>query len=81
MHISEPVAEPISTACEEKARLLERCALAEWYCTRTIEKITWRIGEPRVPNYEELQDLVQAARKLMEDAQEALVRHAAEHGC
>jgi hypothetical protein len=75
------ISEPVATACEEKARLLRLCAVAESDYERAIRKLTWRIGEVKYPNYEELQNLAEAATKLVKNAQDALERHTAEHGC
>jgi len=77
MHISGS----ITPACEEKVRLLRRCAVAEAKCGYAIQNLTWRIGTLRAPNYAELQDLAEAAKKLVEDAWEAVERHTSEHGC
>ena len=75
------ISEPVVTACEEKARLLRLCAVAESDFERAIQKLTWRIGEVKNPNYEELQNLAEAAKKLVENAQGALEQHTSEHGC
>ena len=75
------ISEPVATACEEKARLLRLCAVAESDYERAIRKLTWRIGEVKYPNYEELQNLAEAATKLVENARGALERHTSEHGC
>ena len=76
-----PPFDTVATACEEKARLLRLCAVAESDFERTIQKLTWRIGEVKNPNYDVLQNLAEAAKKLVENAQGALERHASEHGC
>jgi hypothetical protein len=55
--------------------------VAESDYERAIRKLTWRIGGVKYPNYEELQDLAEAATKLVENARDALERHTAEHGC
>ena len=75
------ISEPVATACEEKARLLRLCAVAESDYERAIQKLTWRLGEVKYPNYEELQNLAEDARNLVENAREALERHTSEHGC
>ena len=72
---------PRKTACEEKAPLLSLCAVAESDYERAIRKLTWRIGEVKYPNYEELQNLAEAATKLVENARGALERHTTEHRC
>ena len=71
----------ITPACEEKTRLLRRCAVAEAKYGYAIQNLTWRIGEVKNPNYEELQHLAEAATKLVENARGALERHTSEHGC
>jgi hypothetical protein len=75
------ISEPVATACEEKTRLLRLCTMAESDYESTIRKLTWRIGEVKYPNYEELQNLAGDARNLVENAREALERHTTEHGC
>ena len=75
------ISEPIATACEEKARLLRLCAVAESDYERAIRKLTWRVGEVKYPNYEELQNLAEAATKPVKNARDALERHTSEHGC
>ena len=75
------ISEPVATACEEKARLFRLCAVAESDYERAIRKLTWRIGEVKYPNYEELQNLAEAATKLVKNARDALERHISEHGC
>jgi hypothetical protein len=55
--------------------------VAESDFERAIQKLTWRIGEVKNPNYEELQNLAEAAKELVENAQGALERHTSEHGC
>ena len=75
------ISEPIATACEEKARLLRLCAVAESDYERAIRKLTWRIGAVEYPNYEELQNLAEAATKPVKNARDALERHTSEHGC
>ena len=75
------ISEPVATACKEKVRLLRRCAVADAKYGYAIQKLTWRIGEVKYPNYEELQNLAEAATKLVKNARDALERHASEHGC
>ena len=75
------ISEPVATACEEKARLFRLCAVAESDYERAIRKLTWRIGGVKYPNYEELQNLAEAATKLVENARDALERHTSAHGC
>jgi hypothetical protein len=75
------ISEPVATACKEKARLLRRCAVADAKYGYAIQKLAWRIGEVKNPNYEELQHLAEAATKLLENARDALERHTSEHGC
>jgi hypothetical protein len=73
--------ESATPACAEKARLLNRCAVAQSEYNRSIQLMAWRIGGLRDLNFEELADLAKNARKPLEEAQEALERHTAEHGC
>jgi hypothetical protein len=55
--------------------------MAESDYKRAIRKLTWRIGEVKYPNYEELQNLAEAATKPVENARGALERHTTEHRC
>ena len=70
--------ESAAPACNEKARLLDLCAITKSEYTRVVELIALRVRELKTPTFEAL---VNNARKPMEEAQEALKRHIAEHGC
>ena len=76
-------AKAVARSCEEKARLLKRCALAESDYNRAIQLMVWRIGTERLKehNPEVLHDFGEAARKIVEDARAALHLHLTEHGC
>jgi hypothetical protein len=71
----------LSPACEEKTRLLSLKAVAEANHHRVIQELTWRVGTLQKPDFKVLHELAQRARKLVEDAWEALRRHTSEHGC
>ena len=68
-------------ACEEKARLLRRNAGAESEYRRAIQVLGDAIGALEEPNSDELDDFAESARKIVENAWEALERHTSEHGC
>jgi hypothetical protein len=72
---------PPHPACEEKARLLRRCAVAESNRQRAIQRLTWILGAERKPHFKLLNEFAEAARDIAENAQRALERHTAEHGC
>jgi hypothetical protein len=72
------IPEASAPACEEEARLRNLCAVTKLEYNRVLELIALRIGELNTPTFEVL---VNNARKPMEEAQEALKRHIAEHGC
>jgi hypothetical protein len=73
--------ESAALVCEEKARLLRRCAVAESNHQLAIQQLTWMIGAPRKPNYVDLNEFVETSRRIVDDAQQGLERHTAEHGC
>jgi hypothetical protein len=68
-------------ACEEKGRLLRLCAVAESHHQRAIQEVSRFIGKLKQPDYNELIEFVDTARTVVEEAQEALERHIAGHGC
>ena len=72
---------PEHSPCPEKARLLNRCALAESDRDRAIQLMVWRIGSLEEPNFEELREFAELARKPVDDARAALHLHITEHGC
>jgi hypothetical protein len=67
--------------CEVHSRLRRLYALAQSNYEDVIETRIWRIQTLRDPNPEPLRHTVETAQKIMEEAREALERHAAEHGC
>jgi glutathione S-transferase len=73
--------ESAAPVCEEKARLLRGCAVAESNHQSVIQQVTWLIGRPEKPSYEDLTELAETARMAVEEARQALERHTAEHGC
>jgi hypothetical protein len=73
--------ESAAPACEERARLLRLCAVAESHHRRVMEQVTWILGRLEKPNHEDLNELAETARRIVDDAQQALKRHTAEHGC
>jgi len=75
------ISELAAPACEEKARLLRLCAVAESNHQRAIHHLTWMLGVLKKPNYQDLHEFAETAREIMEDARKALDRHTAEHGC
>ena len=68
-------------ACQEKARLLRRHAAAESDYYQAIHVLGDAIGVLEDPNADELDDFADSARRIVENAREALERHASEHGC
>ena len=70
--------ESAAPECKEKARLFDLCAITKSEYSRVMELIALRVRELKTPTFEAL---VNNARKPMEQAQEALKRHIAEHGC
>jgi hypothetical protein len=46
-----------------------------------MEAIALRVGDLNISNFEELAEFAKNASKAMGQAQEALKRHTAEHGC
>jgi hypothetical protein len=72
---------PLKTACEEKARLLRRHAAAESDYYRAIHVLSVAIRSLKKPDGYELEDFADSARKIAEDAWDALERHTSEHGC
>ena len=67
--------------CEEKARLLRRHAAAESDYYQAIHVLGDAIGVLEEPDAGELDDFAESARKIVENAWEALERHTSEHGC
>jgi hypothetical protein len=76
-----PISESAAPGCEEQARLLRLCALAESHHQRAIQELTRFIGKLKKSDYEELLEFADAASKILAGAREALERHTAEHGC
>jgi hypothetical protein len=46
-----------------------------------MEQVTWILGRLEKPNHEDLNELAETARKIVDDAQQALKQHTAEHRC
>ena len=74
-------AKALARACEEKARLLRRYAVAESNHHRALEILAQCIDTLQEPNPEVLHDFADTARQIVNDAREALERHIGEHGC
>ena len=72
---------PRKIACQEKAHLLRRRAAAESDYRRAIPVLGDAIGVLEEPNADELDDFADSARRIVENAQEALERHTSEHAC
>jgi hypothetical protein len=72
---------PRKIACQEKARLLRRRAAAESDYYQAIHVLGDAIGVLEEPDAGELDDFAESARKIVENAWEALERHTSEHGC
>jgi hypothetical protein len=72
---------PLKIACEEKARLLRRHAAAKSDYYRAINVLSAAIRALKKPNSNELEDFADSARKMVEDAWDALEGHTSEHGC
>ena len=68
-------------ACEEKARLLRRHGAAESDYYRAIHVLSVAIRSLEKPDGYALEDFADSARKIVEDAWDALERHTSEHGC
>ena len=64
--------DPLPPSCDEKARLSNLHALAEWDYNRAIQQLTIRLGVLKTPNFEELHDFVESARRPMDKARAAL---------
>ena len=75
------ISESAAPVCAEKARLLRLCALAESHHQRAIRELARFIGKLKRSDFEELLEFGGTARKIVNEAQEALERHTAEHGC
>jgi glutathione S-transferase len=75
------ISQSAAPACEEKARLLRLCAVAESNHQHAIQRVTWLLGRSETPNYEDLNEFVETARRIVDEAQQALERHTAEQGC
>jgi glutathione S-transferase len=75
------ISESAAPVCEEKARLLRLCTMAESHHQIVVQQVIRLIGRPEKPNYEDLTELAETARRIRDDAHEALERHTAEHGC
>ena len=75
------ISESGAPACAEKARLLKLCALAESHHQRAVQGLARFIGKLKKSDFEELLEFGETARKIVNEAREALERHAAEHGC
>jgi hypothetical protein len=72
---------PPKITCEEKARLLRRHAAAESDYYRAIHVLSVAVRSLKKPDGNELEDFADSARKMVEDAWDALERHTSEHGC
>jgi len=71
---------PRTIICEEKARLLRRHAATESDYHRAIQVLGAAIGLLKKPDGNELEDLADSARNVVEGAWDALQRHTSEHG-
>jgi len=83
-HSHMSISESAAPGCEEKARLLRLCTMAESQHQSVVQQLTRMIGALRKPNYEDLEDLnefVETSRRIVDDAQQALERHTTEHRC
>ena len=72
---------PQTITCEEKARLLRRHAAAQSDYNRAIHALSVTIRSQKKPDGYVLDDFADSARKMVEDAWDALERHTSEHGC
>ena len=72
---------PKTITCEEKARLLRRRATAESDYNRAIHVLSAAIRSQKKPDGYVVDDFADSARKIVEDAWDALERHTSEHGC
>ena len=72
---------PRKIACQEKASLLRRHAAAESDYYRAIHVLSVAIRSLKKPDGYVLEDFADSARKMVEDAWDALERHTTEHGC
>ncbi|HEY7334153.1 MAG TPA: hypothetical protein VH639_04655 [Bryobacteraceae bacterium] len=68
-------------SCDERARLVNLCAVAEWDYSRALQTLSIRLGTRAKPNFGELQDFVCSARTIVDKAQTALEHHTSQHGC
>ena len=80
-HSHMSISESAAPACDEKARLLRLCRIAESQHQIVVQQMTWMIGALRKPNYEDLSEFVATSRRIVDDAQQTLKRHITEHGC
>ena len=67
--------------CEEKASLLRRHAAAESDYHRAIHELSLSLQSLQKLDGYILEDFADSARKMVEDAWDALERHTTEHGC
>ena len=67
--------------CVEKARPLRLCALTESHCQCAIQELSRFLGKLKKADFKELLEFGETARKIASEAQEALDRRRAEHGC
>jgi hypothetical protein len=72
---------PPRVAFPEKARLIRRHAAAESDYNRAIHVLSAAIRSQKKPDGYVVEDFADSARKMVEDAWEALERHTGEHGC
>jgi len=72
---------PRKITCEEKARLLCRHATAESDYYRAIHVLHATIRSLKKSDGYVLEDFADSARKMVEDARDALELHTTEHGC
>jgi len=71
----------MSVVCSAKNALLdayEECATSY---SRTITELRHKMGVLSQPEYQALYDWTEELRMKAREAQEALLRHIAEHGC
>ena len=73
--------ESAATGCEEQARLLRLCVLAESHCQRVIQELSRFIGKLKKSDFGELVEFGETTSSIVAALREALERHTAEHGC
>jgi len=81
------ISESAAPVCEDQARLLKLCAVAECDPQCAIEQLTWIRHAVKKADYRELQEFAETASNIMKDAWQAvkhpqspLERHTAGHG-